>query len=170
MKKKERIEQLETSLARALERLVTLEEAFKDLQQEIAKLSSGRVYKVTPTPIREIDMVPVTAAYGMPPSWENPFAEVSVPLSTPREPLYDNSTFDLFLTSVGNSKIEVMRVIRNATGDNPLKVKSIVDNIPGVIKKDISKFEAEEIAFKLESLGATVELKPTGSEKIDDHV
>ena len=73
----------------------------------------------------------------------------------PEEP----STFDVILTSFGERKINVIRVVREITGLGLKEAKALVDGVPGKIKEGVSKEEAEELKKKVEGEGATVELK-----------
>ena len=62
-------------------------------------------------------------------------------------------------TSVGDKKINVIKVVRELTGLGLKKAKAVVDEAPGPIKEKATKEEAEEMKAKLEEAGATVELK-----------
>lgn len=67
--------------------------------------------------------------------------------------------FDVVLTSVGDKKINVIKVVRELTGLVLKEAKAVVDEAPGPIKEKATKEEAEEMKAKLEEAGATVELK-----------
>lgn len=67
--------------------------------------------------------------------------------------------FDVVLTSVGDKKINVIKVVRELTGLGLKEAKAVVDEAPGPIKEKATKEEAEEMKAKLEEAGATVELK-----------
>ena len=71
----------------------------------------------------------------------------------------ENDEFDVELTSCGDSKVKVIKVVREVTGLGLKEAKDVVDNAPKVIKEAVSKAEAEEIKGKLEEVGATVTLK-----------
>ena len=71
----------------------------------------------------------------------------------------EKDEFDVELTSFGDSKVKVIKVVREATGLGLKEAKDVVDNAPKVIKEAVSKAEAEEIKGKLEEVGATVTLK-----------
>ena len=71
----------------------------------------------------------------------------------------EKDEFDVELTTVGNSKVKVIKVVREITGLGLKEAKDVVDNAPKVIKEGVSKAEAEEIKAKLEAEGAVVELK-----------
>jgi len=67
--------------------------------------------------------------------------------------------FDVILASAGSSKIQVIKVVREATGLGLKEAKELVDNAPKPVKEGLSKDEAEALKAKLEEAGATVELK-----------
>ena len=71
----------------------------------------------------------------------------------------EKDEFDVELTSFGDSKVKVIKVVREVTGLGLKEAKEVVDNAPKVIKEAVSKAEAEEIKGKLEEVGATVTLK-----------
>jgi large subunit ribosomal protein L7/L12 len=71
----------------------------------------------------------------------------------------EKSEFDVELTSVGASKINVIKTVKEITGLGLKEAKDLVDGAPKVIKEKVKKEEAEEIKKKLEEAGATVELK-----------
>jgi large subunit ribosomal protein L7/L12 len=67
--------------------------------------------------------------------------------------------FDIELTSIGDKKINVIKVVRTVTGLGLKEAKELVDNAPSKIKEASPKSEAEEIKKQLEEAGATVILK-----------
>ena len=71
----------------------------------------------------------------------------------------EQSEFDIELTSIGDKKINVIKVIRGITSLGLKEAKDMADNAPSVVKEAASKNEAEEIKKKLEEAGATVTLK-----------
>ncbi len=71
----------------------------------------------------------------------------------------EKSNFDVELTSPGDSKINVIKAVREITGQGLKEAKDMVDGAPVVIKEGAAKEEAEEIKGKLEEAGATVTLK-----------
>ena len=68
-------------------------------------------------------------------------------------------SFDVILKDAGASKINVIKVVREATGLGLKEAKELVDGAPKVVKSGVSKDEAEEIKKQLEAAGATVTLK-----------
>ena len=71
----------------------------------------------------------------------------------------EKSDFNVELTSVGDKKISVIKVIREVTSLGLEEAKEMADGAPGIIKESVSKEEADELKSKLEEAGATVTLK-----------
>ncbi|AGD98081.1 large subunit ribosomal protein L7/L12 [Blattabacterium sp. (Blatta orientalis) str. Tarazona] len=71
----------------------------------------------------------------------------------------EKNIFNLILKSSGNSKLSVVKLVKEITGKGLKESKELVDNVPNVIKESIDKKEAEELKKKLEEIGADVELK-----------
>jgi large subunit ribosomal protein L7/L12 len=67
--------------------------------------------------------------------------------------------FTVVLKAAGAQKINVIKVVRAATGLGLKEAKDLVDGAPKNVKEDISKDEAEKLKKELEEAGATVELK-----------
>ena len=70
----------------------------------------------------------------------------------------EKSEFDIELTSVGEKKINVIKVIRTITSLGLKEAKELADNAPSMVKEVVPKDEAEEIKKQLEEAGATVTL------------
>ena len=71
----------------------------------------------------------------------------------------EKSEFDIELTSVGEKKINVIKVIRTITSLGLKEAKEMADGAPGLVKEGVAKDEAEDIKKQLEEAGATVTLK-----------
>ena len=69
------------------------------------------------------------------------------------------STFDVVLKASGDKKIQVIKVVRAATGLGLKEAKDLVEAAPKVVKEGLQKDEAEKLKKELEEQGATVELK-----------
>ncbi len=67
--------------------------------------------------------------------------------------------FDVFMSSFGENKVSVIKVVRAITGLGLKEAKELVESAPAAMKEAVSKDEAEEIKTKLEEAGAAVELK-----------
>ena len=71
----------------------------------------------------------------------------------------ESSTADVILTAAGDKKIQVIKVVRAATGLGLKEAKALVDEAPKPVKEGIDKEEAGKLKQELEEAGATVELK-----------
>jgi large subunit ribosomal protein L7/L12 len=71
----------------------------------------------------------------------------------------EQTTFDVVLTSAGDKKIQVIKVVRAATGLGLKEAKTLVDEAPKPVKEGIEKEEADKLKQELEEAGAGVELK-----------
>lgn len=71
----------------------------------------------------------------------------------------EKDSFDVELTGAGDSKVKVIKAVREITGLGLKEAKDLVDGAPKVIKEGVTKAEAEELKAKLEEQGATVTLK-----------
>jgi large subunit ribosomal protein L7/L12 len=71
----------------------------------------------------------------------------------------EQSTFDVILTGPGDKKIQVIKVVRAATGLGLKEAKALVDEAPKPIKEGVEKDEAEKLKAELEEAGGSVEVK-----------
>ena len=71
----------------------------------------------------------------------------------------EQTEFDVMLESAGDKKIQVIKVVREATGLGLKEAKAIVDDAPTAIKEKASKEEAEDLKAKIEEAGGVVNLK-----------
>lgn len=71
----------------------------------------------------------------------------------------EQTEFTVELTSAGDSKIKVIKVVREATGLGLKEAKALVDGAPGVVKEGLSKEDAEALKAQLEEVGAVITLK-----------
>jgi large subunit ribosomal protein L7/L12 len=71
----------------------------------------------------------------------------------------EQTEFDAVLKSIGEKKIQVIKVVRELTGLGLKEAKDLVDGAPKPVKEKVSKQEAEQIKAKLEAEGATVEVR-----------
>ncbi len=71
----------------------------------------------------------------------------------------ESSTVDVVLTGSGDKKIQVIKVVRAATGLGLKEAKALVDEAPKPVKEGIERDEADKLKAELEEAGATVELK-----------
>lgn len=75
------------------------------------------------------------------------------------EAAVEKDEFDVVLTEIGASKINVIKEVRAITGLGLKEAKDLVEGAPKAVKEGVAKAEAEEIQKKLEAAGAKVELK-----------
>jgi len=71
----------------------------------------------------------------------------------------EQTEFDAILSSIGDKKIQVIKVVRELTGLGLKEAKDLVDGAPKPVKEKVSKQEAATIKTKLTEVGATVEIK-----------
>ena len=86
-------------------------------------------------------------------------AAVAAPAAGGAAEVEEKTEFDVILKEVGASKLNVIKVIRAATGLGLKEAKEIADNCPKTLKEAISKEDAEKLAEDLKAAGATVEVK-----------
>ena len=71
----------------------------------------------------------------------------------------EKTEFDVILTSAGDKKIQVIKVVRAITGLGLKEAKELVDNSPKAIKEGVSKAESEDIQKQIEEVGGNVDVK-----------
>ncbi|MGO2695892.1 50S ribosomal protein L7/L12 [Bavariicoccus seileri] len=71
----------------------------------------------------------------------------------------EQTEFTVVLAGAGDSKIKVIKAVREITGLGLKEAKGLVDGAPETVKEGVSKEEAEELKAKLEEVGASVEVK-----------
>jgi large subunit ribosomal protein L7/L12 len=75
------------------------------------------------------------------------------------EEVEEQTAFDVVLQAAGEKKIQVIKVVRAATGLGLKEAKALVDEAPKPVKEGIDRAEADKLKADLEEAGATVELK-----------
>lgn len=89
-----------------------------------------------------------------------PVAMAAAPASgQAEEAAAEKTEFDVVVSSVGDKKIQVIKVVRAITGLGLKEAKALVDGLPGPVKESIPKEEAEDVQKQLEEAGAAVEIK-----------
>lgn len=71
----------------------------------------------------------------------------------------EKSEFNVVLTSAGDKKIQVIKVVRAITGLGLKEAKDLVDGAPSTIKDSVGKAEADDIKKQIEEVGGVIELK-----------
>ena len=85
-------------------------------------------------------------------------AAVAAPVAGGAAAAEEKTSFDVVLKEAGANKIQVIKVVRDATGLGLKEAKELVDGAPKTVKEGASKEEAEELKAKFEEVGATIEL------------
>ena len=67
--------------------------------------------------------------------------------------------FDVVMTSFGEKKLDIVKIVKNLTGLSLMDSKKLVEAVPAKIKEGVSKEDAEKVKAELTEAGATVELK-----------
>ena len=88
-----------------------------------------------------------------------PVAVAAAPAAGEAAAEEEKDSFNVVLTSAGDKKIQVIKVVRTITELGLKEAKDLVESAPKPIKEGVAKAEAEEMKTKLEEAGATVELK-----------
>jgi large subunit ribosomal protein L7/L12 len=77
----------------------------------------------------------------------------------PAEAAEEQTSFDVILTAAGEKKIQVIKVVRAATGLGLKEAKALVDEAPKPVKEGVEKEEADKLKADLEEAGGSVDLK-----------
>ncbi|MDD2619195.1 MAG: 50S ribosomal protein L7/L12 [Syntrophomonadaceae bacterium] len=88
-----------------------------------------------------------------------PVAMASAPATAAAEAVEEQFEFDVILTSSGEKKINVIKVVREITGLGLKEAKTLVDECPNPIKEKVTKEESAQIKAKIEEAGGSVEVK-----------
>ena len=86
-------------------------------------------------------------------------AAVAAPAAGAAVEVEEKTEFDVILKAAGASKLNVIKVVRAATGLGLKEAKEIVDNAPKTLKEAISKEDAEKLVAELKEAGAEAEIK-----------
>jgi len=86
-------------------------------------------------------------------------AVAAAPVAEAKGAAEEKTQFDVVLKTAGNTKLQVIKEVKNLTGLGLKEAKDLVDKAPQVIKEGVKKEEAEELKAKLQAAGAEVELK-----------
>ena len=99
-------------------------------------------------------------AFGVPATAVAAAAPVAAaPTDGAAEAAEEQSTLDVVLQAAGDKKIQVIKVVRAATGLGLKEAKALVDEAPKPVKEGVEREEADKLKGELEEAGATVELK-----------
>ncbi|MBQ6604172.1 MAG: 50S ribosomal protein L7/L12 [Tidjanibacter sp.] len=120
----------------------------KVLAEELVNLTVKEVNELAAILKEEYGIEPAAAAVA-----------VAAPVAAGEAAPAEKTTFDVVLVSAGQSKIPVVKAVKESTGLGLKEAKDLVDAAPKAIKEGVSKEEAEALKAALEEAGAEVELK-----------
>ncbi len=121
----------------------------KVLAEELVNLTVKEVNELAAILKEEYGIEPAAAAV----------AVAAAPAAAGEAAAAEKTTFDVVLVSAGQSKIPVVKAVKESTGLGLKEAKDLVDAAPKAIKEGVSKEEAEALKAALEEAGAEVELK-----------
>jgi len=121
----------------------------KKFAEELVNLSVKEVQELAKVLKEEYGIEPAAAAVAVaaPAAGAAPAAEV------------EQTQFDVILTSPGQTKLQIVKVVKEITGLGLKEAKELVDAAPKAIKEKVSKAEAEQVKAQLEEAGGEVEVK-----------
>ena len=117
---------------------------FKDIVEKVEKMSVLELH----------ELVKALEAH-----WGVSAAAVAVAAGPAAGPVEEKTSWNVMLKAGGEQKIQVIKVLREATGLGLKEAKDMVDAAPKVVKEGLKKEDAEELKKKLEAAGATAELQ-----------
>ena len=120
----------------------------KALAEELVNLTVKEVNELATILKEEYGIEPAAAAVA-----------VAAPAAAEAAAPAEKTAFDVVLVSAGQSKIPVVKAVKEATGLGLKEAKDLVDAAPKAIKEGVSKEEAEALKAALEEAGAEVEIK-----------
>ncbi|OGG43060.1 50S ribosomal protein L7/L12 [Candidatus Jorgensenbacteria bacterium RIFCSPLOWO2_12_FULL_42_11] len=124
-------------------------EKFKDIIEKVEKLTVVELAELVKSLEEKFGVsVPTTIGVGTPTS-----AEPSVGAAE------EKTAFNVVLKASGDQKINVIKLIKEATGLGLKEAKNIADGAPKTVKEGMKKEDAEELKKNLEAVGATVEIQ-----------
>lgn len=120
----------------------------KKLAEELVNLTVKEVKELADVLKEEYGIEPAAAAVA-----------VAGPAAAGEAAAAEQTEFDVVLVAAGQSKLAVVKLVKELTGQGLKEAKGIVDAAPAPIKEKVSKEEAENLKSQLEEAGAEVELK-----------
>ena len=88
-----------------------------------------------------------------------PVALAAMPAGGAAAAVEEQTEFNVIMTSFGENKVGVIKVIRALTGLGLKEAKDLVEGVPSTVKEGVAKAEAEDVKKQLVEAGATVEIK-----------
>jgi len=120
----------------------------KDFAEQLVNLTVKEVNELADILKDEYGIEPAAAAVAM-----------AGPAAGGGDAAEEQTEFDVILKAAGSSKLAVVKLVKELTGQGLKEAKGIVDSAPAPIKEGVSKDEAEALKAQLEEAGAEVELK-----------
>ena len=120
----------------------------KKLAEELVNLTVKDVQELAKVLKEEYGIEPAAAAVA-----------VAGPAAAAEAAPAEQTEFDVILTSAGQAKLQVIKVVKEALGLGLKEAKDLVDGAPKAVKEKVSKAEAEQLKATLEEAGAEVEVK-----------
>ena len=120
----------------------------KALAEELVNLTVKDVQELAKVLKEEYGIEPAAAAVA-----------VAAPAAAEAAAPAEQTEFDVMLTSAGQTKLQVIKAVKEAAGLGLKEAKDLVDKAPVAIKEKVSKAEAEALKAALEEAGAEVEIK-----------
>lgn len=120
----------------------------KDFAEQLVNLTVKEVNELADILKNEYGIEPAAAAVA-----------VAGPAAGGEDAAEEQTEFDVILTAAGQSKLAVVKLVKELTGLGLKEAKGLVDDAPSPIKEGVSKDEAEGLKKSLEEAGAEVELK-----------
>ncbi len=120
----------------------------KDFAEQLVNLSVKEVNELANILKEEYGIEPAAAAVA-----------VAGPAAGGDDAAAEQTEFDVILTAAGQSKLAVVKLVKELTGLGLKEAKGVVDSAPAPIKEGVSKDEAEGLKNSLEEAGAEVEIK-----------
>ena len=121
----------------------------KKLAEELVNLTVKEVNELATVLKEEYGIEPAAAAV----------AFAAAPAAGAGEAAAEKSSFDVIIKNAGQSKLQVIKVVKDLAGLSLGDAKALVDAAPKAVKEGVSKEEAESIKAQLEEAGAEVEVK-----------
>ncbi len=120
----------------------------KKLAEELVNLTVKDVQELAQILKEEYGIEPAAAAVA-----------VAAPAAAGAAAEAEQTQFDVILTSPGQAKLQIVKVVKEITGLGLKEAKELVDKAPAPIKEKVSKAEAEQVKAALEEAGGEVEIK-----------
>src|ERR1035437_584474 len=120
----------------------------KKLAEELVNLAVKEVNELAGILKSEYGIEPAAAAVA-----------VAAPVAAEAEAPAEKTEFDVILKFGGQSKLAVVKLVKDLAGVGLKEAKDLVDNAPKAIKEKVSKEEAESLKAQLEEAGAEIEIK-----------